>query len=241
MSKNLNTHFERARTAQELPPREALMKDVLGQIFSQCDENRIFKLPTHKKIKTGKAENADCALRFFIKWSLSINKYACTNGLPNWNKYEVVYDFLPPQDKWHRLKEEGGFSLVGTPFTYIKSLSNGIEIMAKKANSDPLETDGGLIWQTLVSGIEAGRKITSHYKQNLRRPVSDQMVMVGALKDISHVIDLFGGTFVGLDQKTITALKNEMMDPEPFDLKKNIDMTPEQKSWAIFYHGRHTP
>jgi hypothetical protein len=217
MSKDLNTHFERARTAQELPTREALLRDVLGQILSQCDENYTFKLPTGKKTKKAKAENADRALGFFIKWSLSTNKYTYTNGLDFFNYDKTAYDFMPPRIRWNLLKNNCSSSLSDTEVTCMYNLGNGIEIMAETAHSDPLETDGELLWQTLVSGIEAGRKITTHYKQSLNRPASDQLAMVGALKDISNLIDLFGGTFAGLDQKTITALKNEMLDPEPFD------------------------
>lgn len=232
MSENLDTHFNGADAARKtLPSREALMEDVLKRILCQCRrQNDNFYLSTQSAKKLNKAEYADQAQRFFIKWHLSINKAACTDNVNSWNFYKLAHRATHPEFRWYVLEEAGGPVLDRIPFTYITDLGNALEIMTEKADSAPLNLDGELLWGILITGIDAGRIIARHQKENLGKASSEQAITIKALKNISETIDFFGSRFAGLDQKTIAALKDEMLNPVPFEKDKMVDIVKSARS-----------
>ncbi|MGM0422691.1 MAG: hypothetical protein ACQEQL_06290 [Pseudomonadota bacterium] len=168
----------------------------------------------------GKTEDADFLLHFLENWFISAqHNLHITDKWNAWGLKPIV-NLGPPDDPWQRLKQPRriGMSLGPSDWFRISLSQVNREISANSAKRT-LKLDGEWLWDTLVAGIETGRSVAAQLGNELRRTSACQDKPLNSLKAITENIELLGNVFAGLPPQMVTALKDEMLNPRPFDKK----------------------
>jgi|GEM_PF-793472 hypothetical protein len=238
MSEPNKTDFNTASTARESNlTREALMEAVLTQIFtvSKTDPKRGHVATLINK-PSGNAEDADFVIDFLENWFVSAHRNI--SFMSHWN----IWSLTPlikrgvTESNWEVLKNpiRIGMGLGPSDWFAIKLAEVNKEIISANSGRRTLKVDGERLWDTLIIGIETGRPLAAMLRDDLQKTERHQDKTIKHLQAITDSIDLLSHAFAGLPPKMVTALKDEILNPLPFDkqaltdIKHKLGITPRK-------------